>query len=243
MKKIALYNDIGVSTLSLHATQQYFQNNTVELLTAEDIYNNKLDNSFDLFIMPGGRDRPYHQKLSGTGNQNILKYVEAGGTYLGICAGAYYGCRTIEFQKETKQAICEDRECAFFEGTAVGCLSEISGILYNEKLSSASATSVTIQNQSYNTLYWGGCYFIGPIDQEYIIATYDSSKNRPAIIYQNMRKGKAILSGVHFEINHDFLTTYETTNSEENQKIISLANKLNHSTKTLSEYMKEYLSV
>ena len=32
-------------------------------------------------------------------------YVEGGGAYLGLCAGAYYACRRIEFEVGTRHAI------------------------------------------------------------------------------------------------------------------------------------------
>ena len=50
-----------------------------------------------LLVMPGGADLPYCHKLDGVGNNQIKKYVAGGGSYLGICAGAYYACRNVEF--------------------------------------------------------------------------------------------------------------------------------------------------
>lgn len=40
-----------------------------------------------LLAFPGGRDLPYMQELGGAGNARIKRWVEAGGRYLGICAG------------------------------------------------------------------------------------------------------------------------------------------------------------
>ena len=40
-----------------------------------------------MFVMPGGADLPYCAALNGAPNARIRRFVEAGGTYLGICAG------------------------------------------------------------------------------------------------------------------------------------------------------------
>ena len=84
--------------------------------------------------MPGGADVPYCQALDGHGNKLIrgmqliqcqysrsrfekqltqgknwavvsADFVEAGGAYLGLCAGAYYACARIEFELGTRYAL------------------------------------------------------------------------------------------------------------------------------------------
>ena len=50
-----------------------------------------------LFVVPGGADTPYHDALTGKGNQIIKKWVNQGTNYLGICAGAYYACSKVLF--------------------------------------------------------------------------------------------------------------------------------------------------
>ena len=49
-------------------------------------------------VMPGGADRPYCAALNGEGNRRIRAFVEAGGAYLGLCAGAYYASQRVEFE-------------------------------------------------------------------------------------------------------------------------------------------------
>ena len=71
-------------------------------------------------IMPGGRDRPYHAHLQGIPNQKIRSFVENGGCYFGICAGAYYGCKKVEFDLGYPLEVSEDRELSFFNGSAIG---------------------------------------------------------------------------------------------------------------------------
>lgn len=38
-------------------------------------------------------------------------YVEGGGAYLGLCAGAYYACRRVEFELGTRHACTAARPC------------------------------------------------------------------------------------------------------------------------------------
>ena len=42
-----------------------------------------------ILIMPGGRDKPYQECLAGEGVETTKEFVARGGSYLGICAGAY----------------------------------------------------------------------------------------------------------------------------------------------------------
>ncbi|KAK9825113.1 hypothetical protein WJX74_010003 [Apatococcus lobatus] len=73
-----------------------------------------------LLVMPGGADLPYCRDLNGLGNSLIRAFVEAGGAYLGLCAGAYYACRRIEFEMGSRLQVEGERELAFFPGLARG---------------------------------------------------------------------------------------------------------------------------
>ena len=50
----------------------------------------------------------------------IKDYVTGGGSYLGICAGAYYGASYIEFNKGGELEVIGARELEFFDGKAIG---------------------------------------------------------------------------------------------------------------------------
>ena len=74
-----------------------------------------------LLVMPGGRDLPYVDRLSGAGNAKIKEFIRRGGGYLGICAGAYYGCSLVEFaQGDPLLEVCGARKLALYPGTARG---------------------------------------------------------------------------------------------------------------------------
>lgn len=93
----------------------------VETTTAEEIVSTNLSDHCSLLIMPGGRDLPYVNKLQGRGNRNISDFVRNGGSYLGICAGAYYGCSLVQFaQGDPFLEVVGPRELAFFPGASQG---------------------------------------------------------------------------------------------------------------------------
>lgn len=69
-----------------------------------------------MLAIGGGYDTGYIQALQSDGIRNIKNYVEGGGSYLGICAGAYLACRRIEFDKGGKFEVCGSRNLGFFQG-------------------------------------------------------------------------------------------------------------------------------
>ncbi len=236
---IYIYCDKGVGDFSLYSTQNYFTCYNIKLVTAKHIIKNGIPNTVHLFVMPGGADRFYAKKLNGLGNSIIKQYVEQGGTYLGICAGAYYGCSNIEFQKGTINEICQKRELSFLNGDAIGCIADIAPT-YDQTLKSASITLIKIMDSKIPTLYWGGCYFnIDKDSSTHIIATYDNIKNQPpAIIYCPIGKGQAILSGVHFEVSSIALKNYNFKNTVDNKLKTQIANKLRNTNHLLLQNIK-----
>lgn len=81
-----------------------------------------------MLAIGGGYDTGYIQALQSDGIRNIKNYVEGGGSYLGICAGAYLACRRIEFDKGGKFEVCGSRDLGFFPGK----------IKYRQKIKSLS---------------------------------------------------------------------------------------------------------
>jgi len=178
-------------------------------LTAQQIVEGGWEQATSLFIMPGGRDRLFHSVLQGPGNRKIRSFVENGGTYLGICAGAYYGCAEIEFDKGTSLEICERRELCFFSGIAIGPAYGKGTFEYDSPKTIRAAHLSTRQGK-FHVYHNGGCYFADDLSSCRILARYcDIQGNPPAIIECKVGKGKAILSGVHLEINADALDLNE----------------------------------
>ena len=147
---------------------------------------------------PGGADRPYADKLNGRGNALIREYVEGGGRFLGVCAGAYYACRRIDFAGGDF-AVRSDRELSFFPGTAVGSLDDLAAPYRVRDLRCAAATSVN----GADVLYWGGCRFEADADAPpfEVLARYDAlpAPSNVAAARVPVGRGVAVLVGVHAE--------------------------------------------
>lgn len=158
-----------------------------------------------LFVMPGGRAAPYGLLLNGNGNRVIKSYVEQGGSFLGLCAGAYYAGSFVEFAKNTNIEVLGSRELAFFKNTVVGpALAPYD--YYSE--SGARAASITIRDNTYVLYYNGGGYFkdAANMDNTRVLALYKTLEpEQPAIVECEVERGIVILSGVHFECSSSFL--------------------------------------
>ncbi|EIE27046.1 hypothetical protein COCSUDRAFT_55074 [Coccomyxa subellipsoidea C-169] len=93
------------------------------MMAASEIFSLKLSKTEALTqIISYGElsSLPYCHQLNGRGNSLIRGFVEAGGAYLGLCAGAYYACSYVEFALGTTLEVKGPRELAFFSGTAAG---------------------------------------------------------------------------------------------------------------------------
>lgn len=164
-----------------------------------------------LLIFPGGRDVPYHQSLKGKPNENIRRFVEDGGTYLGICAGGYYGCSTVEFEKGHPLEVIEQRELKFFPGIARGSAFGPNLFKYEDESGSRAARIQFAEEEKLSTFsvyFNGGCQFVDACSHPNtsILAKYTELPDQPAAVIEcSVGKGKAILSGVHPEYSFPYI--------------------------------------
>ena len=123
---VLVYSGAGVSPSSLHHTLKslrlllspYY---TVTSISTSSLLTDPWFTSCALLVLPGGRDIPYHTDLAGKGNEVISKFVREGGSYLGICAGGYYGASEIKFMMDHETyKVHAFRELGFWEGTCEG---------------------------------------------------------------------------------------------------------------------------
>lgn len=201
-RKIAIYHDDGASAVGVASLQtailRYLGVEPL-LLTAAQIMAGKLAECVALFF-PGGADLPYCEKLNGVGNQQIRQFVEQGGIYVGICAGAYYACKAIAFIGEDYQ-ISGERELAFFDGIAEGSLPQWTNNRYFDETvySKAFVPLDFITGERQPFYYHGGARFKANRTAVYqTLACYPDGS--PAIISGKVGRGHYLLSGVHFEL-------------------------------------------
>ena len=197
-----VYCDKGSSVLSIVGILELFKisNINAKLITADELINTPWGKNAKLLVIPGGRDLPYQEKLKGTGNDKIKSFVKNGGIYLGICAGAYYACNDIEFDKTGDLEICEKRDLGFFPNTAIGPIFGPNTYKYNSHESAHLLEIVLMNNLSLHFYYNGGCFFKNAkiSSNTQILARYKDN-DEAAIIKCKYGKGYAYLSGVHFE--------------------------------------------
>lgn len=212
---IVIYQDEGVGEFGLKCLAQFFRDDEVWFANAEAVIDGRVLGMADMFVMPGGADLPYCAKLNGAGNENIRTYVEDGGTYLGVCAGAYYACKSIEWNKGHADEITGKRELAFVNATAIGPINELAPP-YNATLQSAAVIDLEGNSVYYN----GGPYFRVNNKSTDVLARYRGLPfDAPAIVRASVGEGQVILSGVHFEIGSAQLLGH----AEESQRAAELA--------------------
>lgn len=225
-KTIVIYQDEGAGEFGLSCLKRFFANDDVRLANADEIISNAAFDGADMFVMPGGADLPYCKKLNGAGNKNIRAFVENGGTYLGICAGAYYACSSIEYHKGREDEICGSRELALINATAIGSLPELAPF-YDDKLRTVAAIKLTADND-VSAYYHGGCTF--NLHEDAIVhARYNIGRNPPAIVEKNVGKGRVILSGVHLEISADDVEDYPLEEGDDPAQLHLIATGLQNS--------------
>ncbi len=221
---IVIYNDEGVGAFGLKCLQKFFAEDDVWLCNADAVIDGRVLEMADIFVMPGGADLPYCKKLNGQGNENIRNFVETGGTYLGVCAGAYYACREIAFHKGRPDEICGPRELTFVDALAVGSLPDLAPY-YDLTLHSASIANIVLNDQTTRQVFYhGGCMFKpGNAPSLNLLARYADLPDKPAAVVETIvGEGKAILSGVHFEMTPNILSDHPTENSDERNRLAAL---------------------
>lgn len=200
--KILVYNDEGVSAFSVGEVLNVFRSLSKEV----EVVNHQILNETDweketkLLVIPGGRDIPYDRNLKGRGTKKIRRFVEEGGSYLGICAGAYFGCSEVIFEKGKPLEVHEKRDLKFFPGAAIGTL--YGTPFCYETQQGLHPAEISFEGKTLYLYYNGGCTFkeAKNYPSVKVIAEYKDANHQSAIIHCKVGKGNAILSGVHFEV-------------------------------------------
>lgn len=208
---VLVYDGPGVSQTSvshtLHSLRTLLRPNySVNTITPQALANDPWPASCALLVIPGGRDIPYVSALEKV-NPRIKDYVKLGGSFLGICAGGYYGSARVEWELGSPLEVVGDRALAFFPGVAKGCAFD--GFVYESEagaraidiLVNAAETPRTFKGIYYN----GGAYFENAENLQSkgvrVLSTYTEglAKGKAAIVACDVGQGRAILTGPHME--------------------------------------------
>lgn len=166
--------------------------------------------------MPGGADLGYCRILNGEGNRRITQYVERGGCYLGLCAGAYYGSGRCEFEVGNKLLeVVGNRELAFFPGICRGLA--FPGFVYHGEAGAKAVELKVVKSalpkgpapEVFHSYYNGGGVFVdAPKFRDEgveVLAEYtqqlkvDAGEGTAAVLYRKIGNGGIVLSCAHPE--------------------------------------------
>ena len=165
-------------------------------------------------MLPGGADLGYCKALNGEGNRRILDYLRRGGSYLGFCAGGYYGSARCEFEVgDPLLEVIGRRELSLFPGTCRGAA--FKGFDYRSEKGARAVKLRTAKDlfgadvpQRVTSYFNGGGVFadaksVGSKVQ--VLAEYedepevDGDAGRAAVVLCKVGQGTALLTGPHPE--------------------------------------------
>jgi glutamine amidotransferase-like uncharacterized protein len=213
MGDIVVYADQGVDGGALKHVIKSLQmevnveRHPIKRKDAKALLSEPWEKTTSLLVIPGGRDVYYQKALAGEGTTRIRQFVADGGSYLGLCAGAYFGCNAIEFEKGGQLEVCAKRELAFYPGLAKGPAYGPNKYSYeNER--GVEAAPILWEGKECFTYFNGGCFFEGAekCDGVQVLSSYANLAGQPpAILSCPFGKGLAILTGVHLEYSIKYL--------------------------------------
>lgn len=160
---------------------------------------------FDVLIMPGGSASKQSEKLEEAGREAVLKFVESGHGYVGICAGSYLASSHYPWSLGLVNARVWDRDhWARGKGQVSLCLS-------------AAGCEVLSQTGTHPEVYYGQGPLLAPDTKSHlpgyeVLATYETEvaqKGAPvgamtgthAIIRTKYGQGRVICFSPHPEVD------------------------------------------
>ncbi|KAF8979116.1 biotin holocarboxylase synthetase [Entomortierella lignicola] len=215
---VVVYSGEGTSRISLAHTVRSLralvgQHYDVMKIDAKGLLTEPWEESTALLVIPGGRDIPYTKDLNGAVNDKIRAYVQAGGRFWGVCAGAYFASDRIVFEVGTPLEVQGDRELKFFKGECRGVV--YPGFVYDSE-QGANAVEIQLNRDMFESgdkidfektrVYFnGGGYFVDAekYPDTQVLAWYceenDGANRKAAVITSRVGQGLALLTGVHPE--------------------------------------------
>jgi len=201
---IAIYSDSGTWDESVKATEKMFQwmGYTVALVDAGHINKEGLAN-FRIICIPGGDMYQYAQDLSSDGKENIRSFVRGGGSYIGICGGAYFAASRVVWRGEELQIASLN----LFYGIADGPHDVIIpypdyGMCKTQIVNSVHPITESLPDMLWILYYWGPVLLPSDTTDLTILGRYDAI-GHPAMMSLEYGEGRVFLIGTHPEIEED----------------------------------------
>lgn len=217
---IALYNDAiapyykGVWQDGLTAIRNMLSTLgfTYEEVTYKDLNSSTQDFSrlYKVMLFPGGYAPYYNYWISKNGKDRIRNFVNTGGGYYGICAGAYFAVDRVEWGNRVYDDAA-GYDLDLFPGTGTGDEEKIadyyagnwSMLTFDFENENTILSDYKAAPYTEDIIYLGGPYFTadaGAVVE--VLATYNYN-GKPGIVAFQHDSGKVVLSGPHPEIEED----------------------------------------
>lgn len=189
-RTIGVYIDEGVFPPSAQAViRRLDEAKTPPLLLLADDFTPEGLKGLKRIIVPGGWAPSILAGLGDHGQKALVRFVEQGGAYLGICAGAYVPCSKVRWEGETIPY-----PLGLVQGTAAG---PVKG---RAPWPTAETFDLQLDKKKRSrALYAGGASF--EVKDAKVLARYPGGG--AAAIEIKRRKGRLILTGAHVEFRTD----------------------------------------
>lgn len=182
-------------------------------ITADEILSGGLSDA-DIIVFPGGSGRQQAKLLGSRGKKIVRDFIEGGGGYVGICAGAYLGTCV----SETGLAVADARYLTgkvMVEGEGMRSISARGKGTVEIQMTNAGQTVLGYEQLPIQVTYGGGPV-LSPgrspeIDDYVVLARYSTEVwsfkaqkgtmvDTPAIVASNFGNGRVILVSPHLEM-------------------------------------------
>ncbi|CAO1638101.1 unnamed protein product [Parajaminaea phylloscopi] len=233
MSNILLYSGPGVSTTALAHTRKALQElcptYDVRPTSATELALAPWQSTASLVVVPGGRDLPYVEEMGKmrrkedggmvSAQDAVRRWVaEQGGSFVGICAGAYFASTWCCFEQGTDMEVSGPREgLQFYPGECRGTVYK--GFVYESDAGARVTRLVAAGTDARIAMHYnGGGAFIDaekyaaqgvsvlaryPTDDA-DVAQADSRRTyagQPAVVHCQVGRGQAVLFGTHPEFS------------------------------------------
>jgi glutamine amidotransferase-like uncharacterized protein len=200
---IGIYSDKGAAEGCVIASENMFKwmGFTTQKIYSQD-FNLKRIKNIDLFYFPGGSTGPYLTEISPSGKEYLKNLINAGHSFIGVCAGALFAC---EVQVWNGNSIING-QLGLFKGSGIGPIPEI--FEYPEigmcriDLNNNHPITKNLPDSSWIMFYNGPWFEPLPNSGSTIIGRYTKT-GKPSIIATSYGEGRIFLIGPHPEFEED----------------------------------------
>ncbi len=200
---VLIYSDDGAWEPGIIALENFYDyySMSTKRIYADDINSGVIDSDCRIICFPGGYAYNYKKALTNKGLNAIRNYIDSGGAYLGICAGAYFASTEVVWE-----GFSYKYGLGLFQGSTVGAIDSIAewdqySMTKIKTIDPKFAPNDTLTN---HVLYYGGPYFLSDSGFDFdTVSVWDEYNKLPAIIKFTRGNGKVLLIGPHLEIEEN----------------------------------------